>query len=103
MSFNHTAGVGCFSREEGPLAHLNSLPSDPVDITTEFILWSRSSNESVVVSSLAIEEDMAAVDLFDPSLPLVMVVHGFGDNGYSEWVVTMVSRFLIRVSLLPLS
>jgi hypothetical protein len=90
--------VGCFAKGEGPLSHLNSLPSDPEEITTEFVLWSRRSNESFVVSSLAIEEDMALVDFFDTSLPVVVVVHGFGDNGYSDWVMTMVERFLIRVS-----
>jgi len=84
--------LGCF-RDEGPFDYLDMLPSPPEEVSTKLLLYTRQSREAAAVLSY---DNMTALEesTFNVSLPLRIIVHGFGSGCNRVWPREMRVSFL---------
>ncbi|CAG0924526.1 unnamed protein product [Notodromas monacha] len=74
------------------------LPSDPEIISTEFWITARQQTVGfTVVPAMNASELGSLFENFDPSLPMIFIIHGFADAPNATWVDTLTTRLLYRV------
>ena len=65
---------------------------------TKYYLWSNANHNHLQSSSYEelIFDDVESVlaSNFDPNLPTKVLVHGFGDDGTTSWVIRVKNEFL---------
>ncbi|PIK44729.1 putative pancreatic triacylglycerol lipase [Apostichopus japonicus] len=105
--------LGCFNNLppflDIPDRPVSPLPDSREDVGTEFVLNTPSNGfdfEYDIISNLV--PDSLANSNFDPNLETKILVHGYGESGYSSWIETMGRAFLsvgnyniIRVDWFP--
>ena len=111
------ADVGCF-RDEGPFDYLDMLPSPPEEVGTKILLYTRDARRHLAeqsglpkVPSLHCRENRdlsqvldynnasaVAESNFNASLPVKIIIHGFGSTCLRLWAREMRVSFLAVVS-----
>ena len=88
--------LGCF-RDEGPFDYLDMLPSPPEEVQTQFFLYTRKNRE---ISQLIAYNNYSSLaeSNFNSSLPLKIIIHGFGSGCNRVWPREMRISFLAVVS-----
>ncbi|XP_050672179.1 uncharacterized protein LOC126970395 [Leptidea sinapis] len=88
---------GCFE-DAGPFAYLETLPSPPHEVGTQFLLYStisRGDQPLLAVSAGNLSAAWSwAARTFDPARPTRVIVHGFGSNCDNVWVYEMRSALM---------
>ena len=88
--------IGCF-RDDGPFNYLDMLPSPPEEVNTQFLLYTRKNRD--VATTLAYTNLSGTVSPhFNKSVPLKVIVHGFGSSCHRVWPREMRLSFLAVVS-----
>ena len=112
------ADVGCF-RDEGPFDYLDMLPSPPEEVGTKILLYTRDARrpfaeqsglppkipplhcrENRDLSQVLDYNNASAVaeSNFNASLPVKIIIHGFGSTCLRLWAREMRVSFLAVVS-----
>lgn len=88
--------LGCFSTG-GVFTDLHRFvnldPESPADINTQFYLYTR--NDSTTDNNNRLDpNDTASLEYssFDSDKATKMIVHGFRDNGFNDWVMVGIKR-----------
>ncbi|CAG4937089.1 unnamed protein product [Colias eurytheme] len=88
---------GCFE-DAGPFAYLETLPSPPQEVGTQFLLYStlnRGDQPLLAVSASNMSAAWGwATRAFDAARPTRVIVHGFGSNCDNVWVYEMRSALM---------
>ncbi|KPJ11276.1 Pancreatic lipase-related protein 1 [Papilio machaon] len=88
---------GCFE-DSGPFAYLETLPSPPQEVGTNFLMYSTMNRGDQPLMSVSAANMSAAWSwaerAFDSSKPTRIIVHGFGSNCDNVWVYEMRSALM---------
>ncbi|KAJ8020395.1 Inactive pancreatic lipase-related protein 1 [Holothuria leucospilota] len=91
--------LGCFNNLppflDIPNRPVSPLPESREEVGTEFVLNTPANNfdfEYDVISNLV--PGSLESSHFDPSLETKILVHGYGESGYSDWITAMGRAFL---------
>ncbi|CAH2266919.1 uncharacterized protein LOC120626077 [Pararge aegeria] len=88
---------GCFD-DTGPFAYLETLPSPPQEVGTNFLLYSTTSRGDQPLVAVSASNISAAwhwaARAFDTERPTRVIVHGFGSNCDNVWVYEMRSALM---------
>ncbi|CAK1553497.1 unnamed protein product [Leptosia nina] len=88
---------GCFE-DSGPFAYLETLPSPPQEVGTQFLLYSTISRGDQPLLAVSASNMSAAwgwaTRAFDAARPTRVIVHGFGSNCDNVWVYEMRSALM---------
>ncbi|XP_023951766.1 uncharacterized protein LOC112055790 [Bicyclus anynana] len=88
---------GCFD-DTGPFAYLETLPSSPQEVGTNFLLYSTTSRGDQPLVAVSASNISAAwhwaARAFDTARPTRVIVHGFGSNCDNVWVYEMRSALM---------
>ncbi|XP_068630894.1 uncharacterized protein [Battus philenor] len=88
---------GCFE-DTGPFAYLETLPSPPQEVGTNFLMYSTINRGDQPLMSVSAANMSAAWSwaehAFDSSKPTRIIVHGFGSNCDNVWVYEMRSALM---------
>lgn len=77
--------VGCFSNQDR-LTVPTSFPSEPEDVKTKFLLYSRSNRDSPVRLDYRPSSPLGRLTQFQQRKPLKLLVHGFFESGDIDWI-----------------
>lgn len=88
---------GCF-RDEGPFDYLDTLPASPDLINTTFTLYTRRTGQTGYKLDYTNATALAAAPILS-SVPIKVVIHGFGSSGKRPWVLQMTEALLYMVSI----
>ncbi|CAK1604004.1 unnamed protein product [Parnassius mnemosyne] len=88
---------GCFE-DTGPFAYLETLPSPPQEVGTNFLMYSTMNRGDQPLMSVSAANMSAAWSwaqhAFDSTKPTRIIVHGFGSNCDNVWVYEMRSALM---------
>ncbi|CAH2075142.1 unnamed protein product, partial [Iphiclides podalirius] len=88
---------GCFE-DTGPFAYLETLPSPPQEVGTNFLMYSTINRGDQPLMSVSAANMSAAWSwaerAFDATKPTRIIVHGFGSNCDNVWVYEMRSALM---------
>jgi hypothetical protein len=69
------------------------LPGDPAELQHQIEFWSQLYREEpFLIPAVDISAEALGglgVQVFDPSLPVKVICHGFADTGYETWMLAM--------------
>ncbi|XP_037274471.1 pancreatic lipase-related protein 2 isoform X1 [Rhipicephalus microplus] len=85
--------VGCFSNRDR-FTHPTSFPSDPEQVDTKFMLYSRSNRRSPVKLDYRPTKSIGNLAQFNQRKPLKLIVHGFLESGNVSWIQGIKDAFL---------
>ncbi|XP_071811294.1 pancreatic triacylglycerol lipase-like [Apostichopus japonicus] len=89
--------IGCFSNEppfrDLPDRPISYLPQSRADVGTTFLL-NTPSNPSAYDSLSTYDTSTISASNLNPSLPTKVIVHGYTENGYVDWMRLMMEAFL---------
>ena len=87
---------GCF-RDEGPFDYLDMLPSAPEEIGTKLFLYTRKNRELGQPVAYNNITTVAKESNFNATLPIKVIIHGFGSDCGKIWTREMRLSFLAVV------
>ncbi|XP_029678189.1 uncharacterized protein LOC115244579 [Formica exsecta] len=85
--------VGCFE-DTGPFSYLEMLPSPPKDVGTRFLIYGTRRARSIPMEVPADDINDNTHRAIDPTLPTIVIVHGFGSHCQHLWVYDMRSALM---------
>ena len=87
--------LGCF-RDEGPFDYLDMLPSPPEEIGTKLFLYTQENRE---IAQMLQYNNLTSLkeSNFNATLPLKVIIHGFGSGCNRVWTREMRLSFLAVV------
>lgn len=85
--------VGCFL-DDGPFDYLDMLPSNPEEVNTQMLLYTRRNREVPDILSYSNISGTLTNSNFNVSAELKFIIHGFGSSCQRVWPREMRLSFL---------
>ncbi|XP_050453343.1 uncharacterized protein LOC126852518 [Cataglyphis hispanica] len=85
--------IGCFE-DTGPFSYLEMLPSPPKEVGTRFLIYGTRRARSIPMEVPADDINDNTHRAIDPTLPTIIIVHGFGSHCQHLWVYDMRSALM---------
>jgi hypothetical protein len=93
--------LGCF-HVRGPLSHLRRVPNHPRTLQNELWICTRRSPDPTDPATQLITYDKNSLEgsVFDPGLPIKVIVHGYGGRFKSPYIMAAKNAILQGVKFL---